>query len=178
MKQAKKIFFKCKQTKWLFIAGAILIAAFGIWFVWFRPTYDAESLPIGPVSYKFISSRPEAKLYYPNSTVFSPFGGPQERREGISSAQAGAILISNDPPEKIYAWYRNWLLARGWNVDKNAFAGTLDTQLSLEGYSKGRRKRQAFYVAMNDTKRLGGTLGRKIPANVTVFEFRYYINPY
>jgi len=47
------------------------------------------------------------------------------------------------------------------------------TQTTINRYEKGSR--EIFEVAMDDPKQLSRTLGRKIPTNVTVFEFSYMI---
>src|SRR6266446_6446897 len=115
-----------KRMLILSIISVLLVigTVFTIWFVWFRVTYNAQGTPNGMVSYQFISSRPEAKLYYPNAKVFTTFGHSESHSEaGISPAIAGAVMISGDPPEKIYQWYHDWLLAHGWHVDNHAFAG-------------------------------------------------------
>ncbi len=110
--------------------------------------------------------------------MFSTFGNGETETlaDGTSSAFAGAVLASNDPPEKIYAWYDAWLKKHGWYNDDNRFGGRVSTQTSLKGYSRGN-KREGFYVAMNDPDSLQRTLGKTVPADKTVFEFQYRINP-
>lgn len=135
----------------------------------------SDEPPSGIVSYEEIRSHPEATLYYPESKVFSLFGGPEERRpfQSNSSAFAGAILISKDSPEQIYQWYKDWMFSHGWQPHAFPRAGT---QTSLQGYARGDRER--FYVAMNDPESLAGTLGRQVPQDEgTVFEISYVIFP-
>lgn len=138
------------------------------------PLYDATGFPIGPVSYEFVKSRPEAQLFYPGAEVFHRFGGKEIGffTSPSSSAFAGGILMSNNSPEQIYQWYKEWLLTRGWQP---ADFLLVDTQISLQGYTRGNR--EDFYVAMNNPKRLAATLGRPVPDNVTIFEVRYVIIP-
>lgn len=172
------------QLPWrFFVIGflVIIIVVFTVWFLFFRASRqtDENGLPTNSVSYEFVSSRPEARLYYPNAKVFSEFGQSEKRANFIvspSGAYAGAVMISSDPPEKIYQWYKDWLLTHGWRSDKHAFSGLLSTQKSLEGYSRGNR--ETLYIAMNDPKQLGWTLGKEVPKDKTVFEISYFISIY
>lgn len=140
-----------------------------------KQKFDSSGLPTGIVSLDFIKSRPEAQLYYPGSEVFSLFGGPEESRpfKKNSSAFYGAILISNDSPEQIYQWYKDWMLSHGWQPRTFPRA---TTQTSLQGYTRDSRER--FFVAMDDPESLAGTLGRPVPQDEgTVFEIWYAILP-
>jgi hypothetical protein len=182
MARSQSNFWK-KRSKILLICAIfiiVILATVGtIRYLMPQTVYDKGGLPTGPVSYELISSRPEAKLYYPDSQVLSPFGQPEKQGDFISGSErafAGAILTSSDKPEKIYQWYRDWLLAHGWQSDEHAFGGLASTQISLQGYSKGQR--ETLYIAINDPKQLGWTLGKKVPANMTVFEIRYFISIY
>ena len=140
---------------------------------WLQPSADQPDLPSGPVSFQFVSSRAESHLYYPGAQVVAPFGGPERRgSEGAGAAFAGAVLASSDPPPRIYAWYRGWLLGHGWTTAEFTLA---DTQRSLEGYARGPREK--FYVAMNDPASLQRSVGQAIPTDATVFEIRYLIAP-
>jgi hypothetical protein len=167
-KQIKKI----KNMKNVFLAAVIAAALiFGIWYIWFRPTYDKYGLPIQNVSYEFVSSRPEAKLYYPGAKIFSPFGQPQRGTGTV--AFSGAVMTSNDSPEKIYAWYHDWLLAHGWQ-EHTSFVHVA-THVSTKDYVKQGQDREIFEVDMDDPKELSLVLGKPVPANITVFEFQYII---
>lgn len=138
---------------------------------------DLDGLPKEKVTLEFIQSRPEANLIYPGSKVISPFYGSEESTGfpdyQISSAFTGAVLQSNDSEELIYKWYKNQLLESGWQ-ETNYLLTT--TQKSLQGYLRGGREK--FYVAINDPGSLSRTLGGEIPANGTIFEYRYMIIPY
>jgi hypothetical protein len=173
-KQIKKN--KNKKKYIIFISIFTTLIIFGIWYVWFRPTYDQYGLPTRLVSYEYVSSRPEAKLFYPNGKVYSPFG--QAMRNNNSVAFTGAVMTSTDPPEKIYKWYHDWLLAHSWRYDEQAIGGRATTQVSIKSYSRsgsGIDSREVFYIAMDDPKSLGWVIGRQMPTNTTVFEFRYII---
>lgn len=171
----KRYKYKLKKRIYLILAIIILllIVLSGIyWNFFIREIYDENNLPTRFVSYEFVSSRTEARLYYPGSQEYHRFGEDSAR---AGYAQAGAILFSKDPPEKIYAWYRQWFTTHGWHYDEYAFGGTATTQTSLEGYRRGEREK--FYVAMNDKDSLGWVLGKKNSSDGTVFEIRYFINP-
>lgn len=157
-----------RMKKALIATIAAIILVFGIWYAWF------QGIPNLSASYEFASSRPEGKLYYPSARVISRFGQSQDKIKGNRLAIAGAVLVSQDSPKKIYQWYHTWLTAHGWHEDKNLTGGLLDTQTSLRSYAK-ENKRETFYVAMNDPKSLGMTMGKKIPTNTTVFEINYFI---
>ena len=143
-----------------------------ILYIWFRPTFDQDGLPTRLVGYEFLSSQPESKLYYPGAIIQSPLVIPQKDKDSV--AFIGAVLTSNDSPKKIYNWYHDWLTHHGWHEDENMVAGLAATQVSIKSYTR-LNKREVFYVAMDDPKQLGWTLGRQIPKNVTIFEFRYII---
>lgn len=165
-KQKKKLYLL------IIIIFTILVLGSGYWYFFIREVYDQNSLPTRFVSYEFVSSRTEAKLYYPGSSVFTDFGESSTR---AGYAHAGAVLTSKDSQEQIYSWYRDWLLAHGWHYDRYAFVGLADTQTSLQGYVRGEREK--FYVAMDEAENLGWTLGKKVPTDATVFEVDYFINP-
>jgi hypothetical protein len=146
------------------------------WFPRFaaRSAIGDDGFPIGPVSYDFVKSRPEAYLYYPNSKEFARFGGPeQDTDEGINPAFSGAILLSGDPQSDIFQWYRDWLAGHNWKASSD-FTRTSD-QVSLEGYVRGPR--EWLYVAIDDPTSLSATLGRSVPTGETVFEIRYVVRP-
>ncbi len=154
-----------------------------IWLLQFRVTYDQYGIPSRPVSYEFISSKPEAKLFYPTGTVVQPFGDGQKKslysKSGYGVAFAGAVMSSTDSPEQIYAWYRDWLLSHGWTLFDDDFKTLVDTQTSKQAYTKNNLdwgdSRETFYVAMNDPKVISEAIGKKVPASTTIFEFEYAI---
>jgi hypothetical protein len=123
-----------------------------------------------------VKAHPEASLYYPGAQVVWPFGGGEERNVidgGVNGAFAGAILRTNVSSESIYAWYKNWMAAHGWQSSPTIRA---TTQISVEGYARGDRER--FSIAIDDPAELGRTLGRPIPAGPgTVYEISYMILP-
>jgi hypothetical protein len=145
-----------------------------IGYIWFQN--NTQGIPTGNVSYDFVSSRPEGKLYYPNGKTYHLFGFGQStiKDGGTLPANAGAVMTSNDPPEKIYKWYIDWLIAHGWHNDAHMVSG-LPIKVQISRISCSRGQRETFYVAMDDPKKLGMTLGVKFPSNITVFEFRYVI---
>ncbi len=160
--------------------AVFLVASAGAWLLLHRCGglfgCDAGALPLGPVTYEQVASHEEAHLYYPGARVFWRFGGGEERNliEGGSNwAFAGAILLSEGAPQDLYAWYRQWMLAHGWQPEPTIRA---TTQVSIEGYHRG--KRELFRVAIDDPAALAGTLGRPVPADGrTVFEIAYMILP-
>lgn len=162
------------NPKKIIIFIIIIVILFVVSYLWYqstRVTYDAQGIPNGMVSYEFVSSRPEAKLYYPNGKVFSQFGQPQKEKNDF--AAAGIIMTSDDPPEKIYAWYKDWLVDRGWRRDEKRERIMGSTNISVKKYIKGER--ELFQVAIDDPKQLSWTLGKQVPKDKTVFEFIYII---
>jgi len=175
MKKSKKIKY-ILNTKRLKIIGIILailiLSSISYWYFYVREVYDENNLPTRLISLEFISGRTEARLYYPGSKEFIVMGQPSNI-EGF--AHSGAVLTSKDSPEQIYSWYREWLTNHGWQYNEKAFYGLIDTQSSLQGYTRGEREK--FYIAINNPRNLSLTLGRDVPDGVTVFEIRYFINP-
>ena len=175
---------KKNLIKVLIVFLITLGAVFGIWFKWFRVRYDQYGIPSAPVSYEFVSSKPEAKLFYPNGKIYAPFGSGQEslwpEGTGYGVAFAGAVMVTTDSPEQIYAWYRDWLLSHGWQYSDYQ-PGHGGSQSSLQDYVKNGQKwdssRESFYIAINNPKLIIGAVGngKQIPANTTVFEFDYII---
>ena len=169
MKKLNKTTKKDVRKIILVSLGAILVSI-GIWYVWLMPRYDETGIPIGKVDYKFVSSRPEATLYYPGAKIFQKFGLGQRQKGTV--AFAGAIMTTDDTPEEVYAWYDAWLVSNNYYND-TSWGGIADTQKSVMTYSKNERER--FEVAINDPKGLSLTLGKEVPTDVTVFEFSYII---
>ena len=126
------------------------------WWVMRNTGNDSAGLPNGPVSYAQITAHPEARLYYPGSRVFSPFGGPERSYMTLDGREhdpafAGAVLTSNATPARIYLWYQLWLLKHGWR--SHADLGSTNWK-SLEGYARGTR--EDFIVAMDYPDQVGG----------------------
>ncbi len=180
------IYFIKSHIKLLTLSLIIIICIFlMLLFIWNRIAYDEQGLPKilineGPyirwplVSYKFVKSRPDAKLYYPNGKVYSQFGGDQvQTDEGLGVAFTGSIMTTTDPPVKVYQWYHEQLIKRGWHENQLLEHAKADTQLSVNDYEKG--KREIFEVAIDNPKTLGMTIGSKVPNYETIFEFSYMI---
>ena len=179
----KRVFATYRLEIFIFV-GVLLGVVFTLLFIYvkFHPpeSYDSNGLPLkGYVTYKFVSSRQEANLIYPNARIFSRFGGSERPNDGgFEPANAGAILTTTDQPEKIYQWYDSWLTTHGWQRDQKSILGLADTQISLEAYTKdgkGLASRETFYVAIDRKKSLERTLGKQLPSNVTIFEYRYIV---
>jgi hypothetical protein len=135
---------------------------------------DAEGFPTCPVTYAQVSSHEESHLYYPGSTVFSPFGSREVGGlEGKESAFAGAVLTTTAPPDTVMQWYAHWASSHGWTAYA---APRLSNQTTTNGYYRG--KRENFIVAIDDPAALGRVLGRSVPTDVTVYEVSYSIHPY
>ncbi len=132
---------------------------------------DANGLPLGPVSYQFVSSRSSAHLDYPKARKLTTRGTSESRDplEGVTnSASAGAVLVTADTPTQVYAWYRERLLAEKWTPYPVA---PFSTQLTAQGYKHGTR--EFFVVAIDDPKQLSDVRG--ITAGGTVLEYTYTI---
>lgn len=162
-----------KRFLYILLAICIGVGLFIVWYIFYWQKSYKENFLQKNISYKSINSQSEAKLYYPEAKIFSPFGQSQHGDETV--AFAGAVMTSGDSSEKIYEWYDKWLTTHGWKKDKNIVGGLADTQMSLRSYSK-RNKKEIFYVAMNNSELLKKTLGKDIPTNKTVFEFRYIVH--
>jgi hypothetical protein len=160
-----------KRIVYFFLAVALGIVLFILWYFWYWQPTGRQTLNSGHITYTALRSSPEATLYYPQAEVFSPFGQSQRGKETV--AFAGAILTSNDSPEKIYQWYNTWLTSHGWKENRRAVSGLTDTQLSIKSYTKDTNK--VFYVAINNPQTLTKTLGKAVPENKTVFEIRYIV---
>ena len=110
---------------------------------------------------------------YPGATLFRPVGGDEARNTiegGANAAFTGGIYTTDDPPGKVYSWYRQQLLPRGW---KDYDVGIAGPQASAAGYERGARER--FVVAMDKPDLLRDVIGGTIPTGHTIFEERYYI---
>jgi hypothetical protein len=135
---------------------------------------DRNGLPLDPVSYQFVNSRPPAHLLYPNVQTLRVIGHSESRypAEGVTnSASAGAILVTHDSPAQVYAWYEQRLLVDHWKPYQ--LAALLSTQLSARGYERGTR--ELFVVAIDDPHQLSGVIGTQLPTGGTLFEYTYTI---
>jgi hypothetical protein len=136
---------------------------------------DAAGFPLGPVSEAFVRARPEAQLAYPGASTVWPFWSGETSNvpeSGRSSAFAGAVLATPDAPEQIYAWYERWLTEHGWARTRFLRAAG---QPSIQGYARGQR--EVFSVGMDEPHALEETLGRPLPSDQTIFEYRYMVAP-
>ena len=160
------------------VAAAVIAAAFGTWAFLIpaqAPATDRDGLPTGPVTYRFVDSRPEAHLVYPGATVLASTGTTEssDPLEGLkNSAFAGAVLVTRDPPDQVYAWYQKQLSARGWKPYQ--LAALLSTQVSAAGYRRGVRE---FFVGAVDDSHMFRVAPGAVPAGGTLFEFTYSIEP-
>lgn len=170
----KKIIFRNHKKLYLSLAIIIAVVTGVVWYFFFR--YDQYGIPVGLVSHQFVYSRPEGTLYYPNGKIFITTG--RSMIDNDSVAWSGAVMTSNDSPEKIYQWYHDWLTTHGWKSDNHAFGGLASTQISQQVYSRsgnGFSSREVFNIAMDNPHFLSETLGKKVPTDVTIFEFSYII---
>ena len=138
---------------------------------------DHDGLPLGPVSYQFVNSRPPAQLVYPGAKTLRVIGHGESSypAEGVTNAAfAGGILTSPDAPNQIYTWYRQRLSADGWKP--YTLAALLSTQMSAKGYQRGSR--ELFVVAIDDPRQLGAVVGSQMPTGGTLFEYTYSISPH
>jgi|ERR1035437_926040 hypothetical protein len=135
---------------------------------------DSVGLPKGKVTYTFVYTLPEAKMYYPSTTVVEILGGdeidspPSSARSGF----AGAILATNASASTIYDWYDTKLVLSGWIEYQSS---PVSPQTSVRSYSKGNR--EIFTVAVDDPAALSSVIGKQLPANKTIFEIRLIISP-
>lgn len=176
----KKVFVTYKLEIFIFV-GILLAVVFTLLFIFakFHPpeSYDNNGLPKGFVTYKFVHSRSEGVLYYPNAKVFSLTGSDQHFTEsGWAGAWSGAILTTSDSETQVYEWYNTWLLTHGWQENKRIEAIHINTQSSAKAYTRGGR--EVFNIAIDKQKSLSETLGKRLPSEVTIFEMTYYVNPY
>ena len=136
---------------------------------------DSSGLPVDPVSYQFVNSRPPAHLVYPHAQTLRVIGHGEQHypAEGVTnSAFAGAVLVTQDSQTQVYAWYRQQLRADHWKSYE--LAALLSTQLSAQGYQRGTR--EVFVVAIDDPHQLSSVIGTQVPAGGTVFEYTYSIS--
>ena len=136
---------------------------------------DKSGLPLGAVSRKFVESRFEGHLVYPGATLFRSVGRDEERNSiegGMNAAFTGGIYTTDDPASRIYSWYRNELVPRGWK-DLDVGLGGADS--SAAGYQRGARER--ILVEMDKPELLHDIIGGMIPTGHTIFEERYYVGP-
>jgi len=135
---------------------------------------DRDGLPIDPVSYQFVNSRAPAHLVYSSAQILRVIGHGESRYPAESvtnSAFAGAVLVTDDAPAQVYAWYRERLMADHW--EPYQLAALLSTQLSAQGYQRGTR--ESFVVAISDPHQLSAVTGSQLPIGATLFEYTYSI---
>jgi len=166
------------SPRYLIPGSALLLAAAGyiVYQLWFgNHLTDRAALPLGPVSYQYVSGRPESRLRYPGAQQVEAFGAGERANPiegGSTSAFTGAILATHDSPDQIYTWYADQLAARHYRPYDVLGASTWKSE---QGYERGTRER--FLVAIDDPTFLGAAIGRKVPSDENVFEFRYVIFP-
>lgn len=70
-----------------------------------------------PITQLELSARPEAQLRYPGSLVVKVVGSDEvaTRDSEPDPAYAGAILTTTATATQLYAWYAQWLTARGYH---------------------------------------------------------------
>jgi hypothetical protein len=106
-----------------------------------------------------IAARPEGHLFYPASKVVSrPLSDEQNSGFGSSFSSAGAMLFTKDVPDRVYAWYKQWLLAHSWQLHYSG-PGTAGANKSTKQYYRGTR--EVFTAAIDDPILLGGITGGK-----------------
>jgi hypothetical protein len=69
-----------------------------------------------PITQLELSARPEAQLRYPGSQLVKIVGADEiaTRDSEPDPAYAGAILATTATATQLYAWYAQWLTARGY----------------------------------------------------------------
>ena len=135
---------------------------------------DSNGLPLSPVSYDALKSRPEANLLFPGARVFHREGGSEHTTlDGDRNpAFAGAIMTTSAPAQNVYAWYEQELQASGWT---RMAVPRATTELSAMGWRRGTRER--FLVAIDDPAQLSRALGSQVPANGTIVDMTYLVGP-
>lgn len=126
------------------------------------------------VSYQEVSSRPEANLLYPGSTVIRKVGSGQEPSfaGNKSPAFAGAVAATTATAQQVNDFYSKWMTAHGWTPYS---IGLVGPEISAQGYQRGARER--FTLGIDDPKLLAGTISSSIPRDKTIYEFRYFLPP-
>ncbi len=177
MQARLSIIEQLKNVTLIFLTVCMICSA--VWSVWGLVSWAIKYTH--SVTYAEIISTPEAKLRYPNAVLYSNVGSDEAKDLkyfGMESTFYGLIMTSNDSPKKIYSWYRDWLLAHGWNEDRNAIPGRTDTNPLVESYTRdgeGINAREVFYIEVNDKEGLRNDIGGPPPSATSVFEFRYMI---
>jgi hypothetical protein len=78
---------------------------------------DAFGVPVNaPITRAQLAALPEAKLRYPGSVEVKSIGSDEVATKDPEPdpAYTGAILTAAATPTQLYAWYTQWLTARGY----------------------------------------------------------------
>jgi hypothetical protein len=98
------------------LAGVVALTACGRTPV---PERDAFGLPLDrPISRADLGTHPEAGLSYPGSRLVRAVGSDQTAKpngQEPDPAYGGAIFTAVTTPARLYAWYADWLTARGYH---------------------------------------------------------------
>jgi hypothetical protein len=101
--------------------GAVIVAAIVAAVHFAAGATDARSdrfgLPVNkPITRAELGRHAEARLDYPGSRVVKVIGSDEiaKRNDDPDPAYAGAILVTTASPAQLYAWYAQWLTARGY----------------------------------------------------------------
>jgi len=135
---------------------------------------DANGLPLGIVTVRDLERHPEATLYYPGASVLA-HGGTPEVDPLVGSrglALMSSILVAPDRADGVYAWYDDWLLARGW---RHGQVLRSTAELSVRSWNRGSR--EFVDVGILDAARMQRVYGNQIPSGQTLIETRYGIAP-
>jgi len=135
---------------------------------------DANGLPLGIVTVRDLETHKEATLYYPGATLIGhaataehdPFVGSR----GL--AATSSIVATRDQAGSVYAWYDDWLLARGW---RHGDVLRSTAELSVRSWNRGSR--EFFDVAILYPARMQSIFGNQIPSDRTLIQTRYGITP-
>jgi len=163
----------------IIFAGTLILAAAAI--LGWRHSQPATPLdtawpPARAVTGSEIAARPEGHLVYPNAEVFArPLSNEHTSGFGLSNSYAGTTFFTKDTPDQVYAWYKTWLLAHGWQLHYSGY-GSGPPEISTAQYLRGTR--EVFTVGIEDPKLLGAFTGGKWPSDRTIVMVHYTIMPY
>ena len=134
---------------------------------------DANGLPLGPVTVAQLDAHTEATLDYPGATRISHNGTPEQSTlQGPGLAYTVSILATPDAADRVYAWYNDWLVARGW---RHGDVIRSTAELSVRSWDRGTR--EVFDVGILNPARMQSLFGNQIPSGQTMIETRYMIIP-
>jgi len=166
-------FDKRRVSIWKFVAGLacllVLVVGAAWWLVSSRSSSAQDGLPVGDISFKFISQRTEASLSFPGSRVIHRFGSGYGSGYNAAEAFAGAVLRADATPEQIYAWYGDWLVGHGWTYKFDVRLGAW----LAPGPQYRRGSRELFEVGPDNPTYLDFPTG----SGGTLYEARYTIKP-